>query len=182
VGAFDDAFASYYRAEGDFNEDPDDNDNWTGGILGAGSLNGTKYGISAARYPQRDIVNLTREDAAAIYKRDYWDRIGGDALPPVLAVEAFDAAMTHGVGRVPNWLREAIKLAQELGGVPVDGVMGPQTKAALGNPEIARAAALEFLAHRARFLMCDLGQQQRNATGLGWSRIIIERAAAIGAA
>jgi len=59
----------------------------------------TKYGISQKSYPKLDIASLTPEKAAQIYKRDYWDKIGGDKLPPATAAVAFDAAVNHGVGK-----------------------------------------------------------------------------------
>ena len=45
----------------------------------------TKYGISKRAYPDVDIAELTKDDAADLYKRDYWDRIKGDDLPAGVA-------------------------------------------------------------------------------------------------
>ena len=47
--------------EGGYVNDPDD--------LGGE----TKYGITKRRYPDLDIKNLTKEQAIAIYKRDFYD-------------------------------------------------------------------------------------------------------------
>ena len=60
----------------------------------------TKYGISQKSYPKLDIAKLTPAEAKAIYKRDYWDKIGGDeiaAKDPKLAALMFDTAVQHGV-------------------------------------------------------------------------------------
>jgi lysozyme family protein len=60
----------------------------------------TKYGISQRAYPDLDIANLTLADAKDIYKKDYWNKIGGDQLAqkdPNLAALAFDTAVQHGV-------------------------------------------------------------------------------------
>lgn len=65
----------------------------------------TKFGISKRSYPNLDIPNLTKEDAIHIYKRDYWDKIGGDELHPATAAVAFDAAVNHGVGTAKKLLR-----------------------------------------------------------------------------
>jgi Glycosyl hydrolase 108 len=59
----------------------------------------TKFGISQKSYPNLNIESLTPEKAAEIYKRDYWDKIGGDKLAPATAAVAFDAAVNHGVGK-----------------------------------------------------------------------------------
>ena len=72
--------------EGGFTADPTDSGNWTGGAPGRGECRGTRWGISAAAYPLLDIARLQLTDAQAIYRRDYWDRLQGDALPPALAL------------------------------------------------------------------------------------------------
>lgn len=56
----------------------------------------TKYGISKRSYPNLDIANLTREEAAAIYKKDYWDAMNIDQLPPEMREVVFDAAVNQG--------------------------------------------------------------------------------------
>jgi|GEM_PF-1123449 len=68
----------------------------------------TNYGISLRAFPHlgRDgIKNLTRAQAASIYRTAYWDRIPAE-LPDDLRWMAFDAAVNHGVGRASEWLRE----------------------------------------------------------------------------
>jgi len=101
--------------EGGLSLDPNDNGNWTGGKHGVGELRGTKYGISAASYPQVDIRALTVDDAKAIYKRDYWDKVGGDELPPALAAVVFDAAINSGVGTALKLLNESAGLLDFIG-------------------------------------------------------------------
>nr|DAH13478.1 MAG TPA: Lysozyme [Caudoviricetes sp.] len=87
----------------------------------AGGL--TKYGISKAAYPTQDIANLTKEQAIAIYKRDYWKKAQCDEIPYPLDVMLFDTAVNHGVVK-------AVKILQESLGVVADGVMGQKTRAA----------------------------------------------------
>lgn len=67
----------------------------------------TKYGISKRSYPHLDIPNLTPDDAAAIYRRDYWSRIPED-LPPRMRWFLFDCAVNHGVGRALEWMTVTI--------------------------------------------------------------------------
>lgn len=57
-----------------------------------------KYGINSKAHPDVDIENLTREDALAIYKEEYWDKPGIGSLPPHMRLPVFDTAVNHGVG------------------------------------------------------------------------------------
>jgi len=67
----------------------------------------TNFGISSKAYPNLDVSKLTREQAADIYKRDYWDAIGADQLDPAVREIAFDAAVNHGVGTARKMLAES---------------------------------------------------------------------------
>ncbi len=109
MAAFEQAFAHIIGNEGGFTNNPADPGNWTGGRPGQGECRGTKYGISAHAYPDTDIAALTLEDAQTIYRRDYWDRLEADSLPPPLALLAFDAAVNNGLGRARQWLTLAHK-------------------------------------------------------------------------
>lgn len=80
----------------------------------------TNFGISKRSYPGVNIATLTREDAVAIYHRDYWQASQCDKLPALIAVAVFDAAVNQGVGA-------ALRLLQKAAGVAVDGQIGPQT-------------------------------------------------------
>lgn len=67
----------------------------------------TKFGISQKAHPDVDVANLTQEKAAAILKSDYWDKIGGDALPANVQHTAMDAAVNQGVDKANLWLKES---------------------------------------------------------------------------
>ncbi len=163
MNVFEHAFAVVVGEEGGFDANPADPGNWTGGAVGQGSLAGTKFGISAAAYPALDIRALTPADARAIYKRDYWDRVRGDELPPPLALLVFDAAVNNGVGHAARWLQTAV-------GAAADGEIGPGTLAALAA-SVARdggaTLCAEVLARRMTF-MADLPTWR--VFGLGWAR------------
>lgn len=92
--------------EGGLSMNPEDHGNWTGGRKGQGELRGTNFGISAASYPRLDIRNLTREQAIAIYERDYWQSSGAASLPYPLSLLVLDTAVLHGVGTAKKWLKE----------------------------------------------------------------------------
>lgn len=94
------------RWEGGLSVNPEDHGNWTGGRKGQGELKGTNFGISAASYPNLDIRNLTKEEAMAIYHRDYWQPSGAVALTWPFCLIVFDTAVLHGVGAAKAWLAE----------------------------------------------------------------------------
>ncbi len=159
MNSFDRAFAIVVAQEGGLSMNPADPGNWTGGACGSGRLLGTRYGISGAAYPNLDIGGLTLAGAAAIYRRDYWDRVQGDALPPPLALLVFDAAVNAGPGRAVRWLQAAV-------GAVVDGQLGPDTLTRARS--VAGAAAMaEFQAQRLLFMTA---LPTWRTFGHGWAR------------
>ncbi len=94
------------RWEGGYQNNPDDVGNWTGGRKGQGIQKGTNFGISAASYPDLDIINLTQSQADAIYFKDYWVASGADKLPWPYCLLAFDTAVLHGVSASKKWQQE----------------------------------------------------------------------------
>ncbi len=117
---FETAIESVLKHEGLFTDDPVDNGNWTGGKRNVGELKGTKYGISAAAYPNHDIKNMTREEAIVLYRFDYWNKSHCDKLPEDVRYIHFDTAVNMGLNR-------AAKLLQESVGAAADGIIGPNT-------------------------------------------------------
>jgi lysozyme family protein len=168
MDAFSRCLAFTLREEGGFSDDAADRGNWTGGLVGAGDLRGTKFGISAAAYPSLDISALTEADAAAIYRKDYWAAISGDELAYPVALTAFDAAVNAGPRRAICWLQLAA-------GVVPDGALGPATRAAMTAVDPV-VLAKESLARRLEFTSRLPTWPQ---FGLGWTRRIISLAVAI---
>ena len=80
----------------------------------------TKYGICKKAYPNLDICNLTKKEAIAIYKRDYWAKARCEELPYPLDVIIFDTAVNHGPVK-------AVKILQESLNVVCDGIIGEKT-------------------------------------------------------
>lgn len=87
---------------------------------------------------RQSIIDLTKQQAKAIFKWQFWDKLGCDELPLRVGCLVYDAAVNH--GRV--W---GVKLAQRgfnaiTSGdkLDVDGKMGPKTRAALSidTPEL----------------------------------------------
>jgi lysozyme family protein len=102
------------RYEGGMSTDRHDPGNWTGGKVGVGRLLGTKYGIAASSYPNVDIPNLTEEAAAAIFKRDYWDKVAGDLQPIGVDLCLYDAAVHSGAGRAREFQRAVLGKTETL--------------------------------------------------------------------
>ncbi len=156
------SFGVVIGEEGGLSTNPSDPGNWTGGAVGRGLCHGTKYGIAASGHPTLNIAALTLPQAQAIYRSGYWQPIEGDALPPMLALLAFDAAVNNGVSHAVRWLQMAA-------GVPPDGDFGPATLAAL-RAAAARdvdALMIEFSAQR---LMYMTALPTWREFGLGWAR------------
>lgn len=121
----------------------------------------TKFGISKRSYPKVDIKNLTWDQAKAIYKRDFWDKIQGDKLPMVVAYQLVDAAINSGIDRASRWVQRAVGATQ-------DGDIGPATLAALKATD-PNDVVFRFLGFRLQF-MTDLPIWDR--FGKGWARRI----------
>ncbi|QWW66192.1 glycoside hydrolase family 108 protein [Rhizobium sp. WYJ-E13] len=144
-------------SEGGLSTERTDPGNWTGGKIGKGTLKGTKYGISAAAFPDIDIRNLTLDDVKPIYKTKYWDQIGGDTLPSGFDLATFDYAVNSGPAR-------ALRDAQAVIGAPADGKFGPVTRA-----KAATAGTREIKALCARRLSFMQSLAIWKTYGKGWS-------------
>jgi lysozyme family protein len=148
---FDDAFDRLIGHEGGYVNDPND----PGGE--------TKWGISKRSYPHLHIGTLTREDARAIYKRDFWDRIDADRMYDGVAFQCFDFAVNSGIGTAVRYLQRAV-------GVADDGRWGPVSRAAAAAlPE--SDTIMRFLGERLDF-MTRLNNWQFH--GKGWARRIAQ--------
>lgn len=111
---FDVAFDRLLGAEGAYVNDPND----PGGE--------TKWGISKRSYPDEDIANLTKERAKFLYRKDFWDVLGGDGLPSAVAFQTFDFAVSSGCSTAIRYLQRSL-------GVADDGHWGPKSLAAASS-------------------------------------------------
>jgi len=103
---FDQAIPQVLANEGGYVNDPKD----PGGE--------TNFGISKRTYPNVDIKNLTKEQAEAIYRRDFW--LFDGLTSQLVANKLFDAYV--------NERHNAIRWAQEIVGTEVDGIYGGDTE------------------------------------------------------
>lgn len=83
----------------------------------------TQWGISKRSYPMLDIKSLTRDDAKAIYFKDFWAPLRAERLHDGTAFQLMDSAVNSGIG-------QSIRLLQRALGVADDGHFGPHSLAA----------------------------------------------------
>lgn len=92
----------------------------------------TMYGVTQVVYTawlrdkskaNRDVAQITKEEAFALYEDLYWNKSGCDKLPWPISYLVFDAAVNSGVTRSVKWLQAGLNL-------PQDGAVGPKTIAA----------------------------------------------------
>jgi len=99
----------------------------------------TSWGVTLASYTswradhghptttEVDLAAATKAELGALYRDRYWTPIQGDRLPVGVDLLAFDFGVTSGPGT-------SVKLLQEtVGGLKVDGALGPKTLAAVAR-------------------------------------------------
>lgn len=152
---FPPVMAEIFRHEGGFVNHPRD----PGGATNMGITIGTLRAWRGVAVSVQDVRDLTRAEAEAIYRANYWQPVRGDDLPEGIDLVAMDPAVNSGVSRGARWLQQAL-------GVVADSKVGPQTIAAARQadavPVIQRACA-----RRMGFLR---GLRTWDAFGRGWSR------------
>ena len=90
----------------------------------------TNLGVTKRVYEEwggtKDMKQLTFDDVAPIYKKNYWDKVKADDLPSGLDLCVFDFAVNAGPGRAAKYLQG------QIGTLP-DGGIGPNTLAKLAE-------------------------------------------------
>lgn len=131
----------------------------------------TNYGItlrtfSAFRGEQMskgDLMAISQDEVAAIYRANYWNAVKGDLLPPGVDLALFDFAVNSGPGR-------AIRELQAVLGVTADGMIGPKTLDA-----IKRAGPVTVIVDLCDKRMAFLRSLPTWGTfGKGWTRRVDE--------
>lgn len=137
----------------------------------------TRWGISKGAHPELDILNLTLEQAAEVYRQHYWSSAGNqescaELLPWPLNAVHFDCVMNVGNRKIaPDGTivmhRRANMILQRALGVDDDGYIGPKTLAAVKKAEV-RFAAREAISERDRYY--DSRGLWANRYRKGWKR------------
>lgn len=105
--------------EGGYVDHPKD----PGGATNFGITFNTLQAYRGRKITKADVRALTKIEAAAIYKQEYWDRIWGDKLPSGLDYAVFDDTVNSGAKRAITRLQRVLGMT----GKDVDGLMGSET-------------------------------------------------------
>lgn len=133
-GSFDDAFNALIGNEGNYANNPAD--------PGGETMWGITARVARAWGYQGDMRDLPRDTAKQIAKSEYWDRYQCDQFDPHIGFQIFDAA--YNGGPAAHWLQMAA-------GVPIDGIIGPQTITAVRALDPDKII-LRFDAYRLQYL------------------------------
>lgn len=106
-----------------------------------------------------DVRALSRDEAAQIYRRYYWEPCGGPRLPAGVDVLVFDWAVHSGPSR-------AVRALQKVLGLTTDGVAGPALQEAIQIADVTRTIRA-LCSERRKFLARLKGFA---VFGRGWSR------------
>lgn len=127
------------KHEGGYVNDPDD----AGGE--------TNFGITKRDHPSVDVKNLTRDEAIAIYKKDYWIPLWDEIESQPVADCLFDFGVNAGVTRAIECIQRAVGRLVA-GPFVVDGVFGIATLGAVNSADqtkLLRGFVLERLLYYA---------------------------------
>tara|TARA_R100000908_G_C3648099_1_gene81147 strand:- start:115 stop:594 length:480 start_codon:yes stop_codon:yes gene_type:complete len=123
----------------------------------------TNLGVTKRVYEKwggkKDMKDLTVEDVAPIYKKNYWDKCKCNDLDSGLDWAVFDWAVNSGTGR-------SAKAVQKICGASQDGAIGPKTLA-LVNGQDTQYMVEEFGKIRQNFYE---SLSTFNTFGKGWTR------------
>lgn len=153
---FERSLAKELVLEGGFVNDPDD----PGGA--------TNKGVTQAVYDtyrksvgagHQSVRLISADEARAIYKSRYWDLIKGDQLPPGVGFVVLDGGVHSGPGQSVKWLQRALGLAK------IDGLVGPETLAAVNAVEDHDSLIAKILSLREVFMRVLKGWKKY---GKGW--------------
>jgi len=108
---------------------------------------------------EEEMRNLTPEDVAPIYKKNYWDRVKGDSLPSGLDWACFDWAVNSGSGRPAKAVQRAV-------GAEPDGAIGPQTLGLIMEKDPEFIIDYVYIVRKAFYE----GLDDYKHFGRGWSR------------
>jgi lysozyme family protein len=108
---------------------------------------------------EQEMRDLTPDDVAPIYKKNYWDRVKGDQLPSGLDWCAFDWAVNSGSGRPAKAIQRAVGATQ-------DGAIGNQTLGLIAEKDPKFIIDYVYTVRQAFYESLD----DYKHFGRGWSR------------
>ena len=108
---------------------------------------------------EQEMRDLTPDDVAPIYKKNYWDRVKGDSLPSGLDWACFDWAVNSGSGRPAKAVQRAVGATQ-------DGAIGNQTLGLIAEKDPKFIIDYVYTVRQAFYESLD----DYKHFGRGWSR------------
>lgn len=92
----------------------------------------TKYGISQKSFPNLNIEKLTKEQAAGIYKKHYWDPhpFYEEIKSPQVVLKLFAAGINMGQKYANICMQRAVRSFKYL---EADGIIGPKSLEAINS-------------------------------------------------
>lgn len=115
--------------------------------------------------PVQSVRNITDDEVAEIYKKQYWDNIKGDSLPTGVDYAVFDFGVNSGPARAARYLQRVV-------GVPQDGIIGVVTLTAveaMARTQLEKLIA-QYCADRLAFVS---NLSTFDVFGKGWTRRIV---------
>jgi len=108
---------------------------------------------------EQEMRDLTPDDVAPIYKKNYWNRVKGDSLPSGLDWSCFDWAVNSGSGRPAKAVQRAVGATQ-------DGAIGNQTLGLIAEKDPKFIIDYVYTVRQAFYESLD----DYKHFGRGWSR------------
>lgn len=171
--AFERAQAIIDRFEGGFRQSPDEQ----GGACNFGVSRTTLSAWRGRPVSIAEVHDLSRAEAHEIYRARFWKTIGGDDLPPSVALIVYNLAVLSGPSRAVTFLQRAL---DQLGAsVAIDGEIGPETIGAVGRADPAAVvetfakieAAFHSASPKAQYISAWLKRLgEIEATALSWTK------------
>lgn len=155
------AIATILRNEGGFQNDPNDSGNFVNGRNVGTNLGVTAKalavyrGVDVSTITEKDIRDLTEEEATALYERDFIKAPKFDTLPESIKNMVIDFGVNAGTG-------QSARILQELAGIEVDGIVGATTA------EAAKKVTPEEFAERLREFYKSIAIGEKKAFLKGW--------------
>ena len=145
--------------EGGWSDNPKD----PGGATMKGITLSTYTAYLGRKVSKDDLKNIPEEDLQNIYRNNYWNKVGGNALPSGLDACVFDFAVNSGPSR-------AIRLLQGLSGATTDAILGPKTLAAAREWSAAHGCETCIYDYQAARLHYLKALPSFIVFGRGWTR------------
>ena len=167
---FERCLAEILRHEGGYVDHPDDPGGATNMGITRKTLARWRKVSPWTALPKSAVAELSRQEAARIYRAQYWTASRAGRMPAGLDLALFDFAVNSGPDRAVRVLQAALSVA-------ADGEVGPVTLAALGSVDV-RLVVNALCDRRLAFLR---GLASFSTFGRGWTRRVAAiRAAALG--